>query len=62
MNEVVAARVWRGMTEPRALERTLAEHHAIYSAILAGDADLARSWAMVHIAGIESWLRTTLTD
>ena len=50
------------MTEPRALERTLAEHHAIYSAIMAGDADLARSWATVHIAGIETWLRTTLTN
>jgi GntR family transcriptional repressor for pyruvate dehydrogenase complex len=55
------ARVWRGMTQPGALERTLAEHRAIYQAIVAGDADLARSWATVHIAGIESWLRTTLT-
>jgi GntR family transcriptional repressor for pyruvate dehydrogenase complex len=57
----VRARVWRGMTEPLAQERTLAEHRAIHSAIVAGDADLARSWATVHIAGIESWLRTTLT-
>jgi len=56
------ARIWRGMTEPRALERTLAEHRAIHSAILSGDADLARSWATVHIGGIESWLRTTLRD
>jgi GntR family transcriptional regulator, transcriptional repressor for pyruvate dehydrogenase complex len=56
------ARIWRGMTEPRALERTLAEHRAIHRAILSGDADLARSWATVHVAGIESWLRTTLTD
>jgi GntR family transcriptional regulator, transcriptional repressor for pyruvate dehydrogenase complex len=55
------ARIWRGMTEPGALERTLAEHRAIHGAILAGDADLARSWATVHIGGIESWLRTTLT-
>ena len=55
------ARVWRGMTEPRAQERTLAEHRAIYHAIMSRDADLARSWATVHIAGIESWLRTTLT-
>src|ERR1700739_4012760 len=55
------ARIWRGMTEPGALERTLADHRAIHSAIVAGDADLARSWATVHIAGIESWLRTTLT-
>jgi DNA-binding FadR family transcriptional regulator len=56
------ARIWRGMTEPGALERTLAEHRAIHGAILAGDADLARSWATVHIGGIESWLRTTLTE
>jgi DNA-binding FadR family transcriptional regulator len=56
------ARIWRGMTEPRALERTLAEHRAIHSAILSGDADLARSWATVHVAGIESWLRMTLTE
>jgi DNA-binding FadR family transcriptional regulator len=56
----VRARVWRGMTQPRAQERTLAEHRAIYQAILAGDADLARSWATVHISGIETWLRTTL--
>jgi GntR family transcriptional repressor for pyruvate dehydrogenase complex len=56
------ARVWRGMTEPRAQERTLAEHRAIYTAIVHRDADLARSWATVHIAGIESWLRTALAD
>ena len=54
------ARVWRGMTEPRALERTLAEHGAIYKAIMSRDAELARSWATVHIAGIDSWLRTAL--
>jgi GntR family transcriptional regulator, transcriptional repressor for pyruvate dehydrogenase complex len=56
------ARVWRGMTEPRALERTLHEHRAIHKAITDGDADLARSWAAVHISGIESWLRTALAD
>ena len=58
----VRARVWRGMTEPRAQERTLAEHRAIHQAIMNRDADLARSWATVHVAGIETWLRTTLTD
>ena len=56
------ARVWRGMTEPRAQERTLAEHRAIFKAVMTRDADLARSWAIVHIAGIESWLRTALAD
>jgi DNA-binding FadR family transcriptional regulator len=56
------ARIWRGMTEPRAQERTLAEHRAIYQAIVNRDPDLARSWAIAHIAGIESWLRTALAD
>jgi GntR family transcriptional repressor for pyruvate dehydrogenase complex len=56
------ARVWRGMTEPRAQERTLGEHRAIYRAIMNSDPDLARSWATVHISGIESWLRTALAD
>jgi GntR family transcriptional regulator, transcriptional repressor for pyruvate dehydrogenase complex len=54
------ARIWRGMTEPLALERTLAEHRAIYNAILGRDADLAASWTTVHIAGIELWLRAAL--
>jgi len=35
---------------------------AIYQAITSRDADLATSWATVHIAGIESWLRTALAD
>jgi GntR family transcriptional repressor for pyruvate dehydrogenase complex len=56
------ARLWRGMTEPRAHERTLTEHRAIYQAIIGRDADLARSWATVHIAGIESWLHTALAE
>jgi DNA-binding FadR family transcriptional regulator len=38
------ARIWRGMTEPRALERTLSEHRAIYDAIMRRDTDLAASW------------------
>ena len=56
------ARVWRGMTEPHALERTMNEHRAIHKAIMAGDADLARASATVHIGGIEAWLHTALTD
>ena len=56
------ARIWRGMTETGAQERTLGEHRAIYRAIMNRDADLARSCATIHIAGIESWLRTALAD
>jgi GntR family transcriptional repressor for pyruvate dehydrogenase complex len=56
------ARVWRGMTEPQARERTLAEHRAFYKTIMNRDADLTRSRATVDISGIESWLGTALAD
>lgn len=38
-------------------ERTISEHRAIFAALRAGDAALAQSWATIHIAGVESWLR-----
>jgi DNA-binding FadR family transcriptional regulator len=53
-------RVWRGMEEVGALERTFAEHRAIVEALRQHDADLARSWATVHVSGVESWLRSNL--
>jgi GntR family transcriptional repressor for pyruvate dehydrogenase complex len=56
------ARIWRGMTQPHAQERTLAEHTAIYQAIVNRDAELARAQAIVHISGIEAWLRLALAD
>jgi GntR family transcriptional regulator, transcriptional repressor for pyruvate dehydrogenase complex len=51
------ARIWRGVTQAGAVERTLAEHTAILDAIELGDADAARAWMTAHIAGIETWLR-----
>ncbi len=54
------ARVWRGLTQTDAVERTMAEHHAIVDAIAAREPDVARSWSTVHIAGIELWLRKAL--
>jgi DNA-binding FadR family transcriptional regulator len=56
------ARIWRGMTQEGALQRTLDEHRAIFAAIARRDAELARTWATVHIAGVEEWLRSTLTE
>jgi GntR family transcriptional regulator, transcriptional repressor for pyruvate dehydrogenase complex len=58
----VRARVWRAMTQPHAHERTLTEHRAICQAIMSREPELARSWATIHISGIESWLRTALAD
>ncbi|MFJ2744196.1 FadR/GntR family transcriptional regulator [Streptomyces sp. NPDC087440] len=54
------ARVWRGLTQEDAISRTLHEHRAILAALRAGDAEAARSWATVHIASVEQWLRSTL--
>lgn len=56
------ARVWRGITEGDAVERTLAEHAAIVDAIAAGQPDVAQAWATVHVGGVESWLRQTSTS
>jgi GntR family transcriptional repressor for pyruvate dehydrogenase complex len=56
------ARVWRGLTQEGALERTLSEHRAILAAIRRRDPELARTWATVHIAGVEDWLRSSLQD
>jgi DNA-binding FadR family transcriptional regulator len=53
-------RVWRGIDEVGALERTFAEHRAILDALRRHDADLARSWATVHVEGVENWLRANL--
>ncbi len=56
------ARIWRGLTQESAVAQTLAEHRAICDAIAAGQADVARAWATVHVAGVEQWLRDALTE
>jgi len=54
------ARVWRGLTQEDAVNRTLREHRAILAALRDRDAEAARSWATVHIASVEQWLRSAL--
>jgi DNA-binding FadR family transcriptional regulator len=56
------ARVWRGMTQEGALHRTLDEHRAIFDAIARRDPEMARTWATVHVAGVEEWLRNALPE
>ena len=50
------ARVWRGLTQTGATTQTLHEHRAILDALTAHEPEVARSWATVHIAGVEQWL------
>ncbi|MFI9613915.1 FadR/GntR family transcriptional regulator [Streptomyces sp. NPDC052023] len=54
------ARIWRRLTQRDAVSRTLHEHRAILAALRDRDADAARSWATVHIASVEQWLRSSL--
>jgi GntR family transcriptional repressor for pyruvate dehydrogenase complex len=53
----VRARIWRGITQQGAADRTIAEHRAIIDALRRGDPDLAAALTLTHIAGIEQWLR-----
>jgi len=54
------ARIWRGLTQAGAVDRTREQHTAILDAIVAREPELARSWATVHVAGVEDWLRVAL--
>ncbi|MEW2612666.1 FadR/GntR family transcriptional regulator [Streptomyces sp. NPDC047880] len=54
------ARIWRGLTQEDAVARTLREHRAILAALRDRDAEAARSWATVHVASVEQWLRSSL--
>jgi GntR family transcriptional repressor for pyruvate dehydrogenase complex len=54
------ARIWRGLTQEGAAARTREQHQAIVDAIAARRPDLARSWASIHVAGVEEWLRRAL--
>jgi DNA-binding FadR family transcriptional regulator len=53
------ARMWRGVTQDDAVSRTLREHRAILAALRDRDAETARAWSTIHIAGVEQWLRAT---
>lgn len=56
-SNTVRARIWRGLTQEHAVTRTLAEHESIVDALERGDAELAQALTIVHISGVEQWLR-----
>jgi GntR family transcriptional regulator, transcriptional repressor for pyruvate dehydrogenase complex len=53
----VRARVWRGLVDDNAGDRTVAEHQAIYAALVARDRALAEAAALIHVSTTEQWLR-----
>lgn len=56
-SRTVRARVWRGLVDERAGDRTIAEHQAIYDALVARDRALAEAAALIHVSTTEQWLR-----
>lgn len=59
-SRTLRSRVWRGLTEEDSVERTLAEHRAILDALDSGDPELVRARVLVHVSGVEDWLRRAL--
>ncbi|MGO9781204.1 MAG: FadR/GntR family transcriptional regulator [Streptosporangiaceae bacterium] len=54
------ARMWPGLARAEGRDRTIAEHRAILEALAAHEPEIARSWATVHIAGVEQRLASVL--
>jgi GntR family transcriptional repressor for pyruvate dehydrogenase complex len=59
-SHTVRARVWRGITEGGSVARTIDEHRAILAAVEDHDAELAAALMVVHVSGVERWLRQAL--
>jgi GntR family transcriptional regulator, transcriptional repressor for pyruvate dehydrogenase complex len=59
-SRTVRARVWRGMVDDNAGDRTIAEHRAIYAALAARNRALAEAAALIHVSTTEQWLREHL--
>jgi GntR family transcriptional regulator, transcriptional repressor for pyruvate dehydrogenase complex len=61
-SRTIRVRVWRGLVDADAADRTLREHEAIYQALAAGDAIQAQAAALMHINTTETWLRAHLRE
>src|SRR5690349_20710126 len=58
--QTLRARIWRGLVDADAAGRTVAEHEAIYLALVARDGPLAQAAALLHVSNTEGWLREHL--
>jgi GntR family transcriptional regulator, transcriptional repressor for pyruvate dehydrogenase complex len=56
----IRARIWRGITEGGAIDRTIAEHRAIFEALAQRRPELAQAWMTVHLASVEAWLQSAV--
>lgn len=56
-SRTIRARVWRGLLEADAQQRTIAEHATICAAIEAQDPAVAAAAALLHVNTTEAWVR-----
>ncbi|HJP74260.1 MAG TPA: FCD domain-containing protein [Pseudonocardiaceae bacterium] len=56
------ARLWRGLVPEEANELIVAQHSAIYDALVEHDAEAAHASALLHVITSERWLRRQLPD
>jgi GntR family transcriptional repressor for pyruvate dehydrogenase complex len=59
-SRTLRGRVWHGIMEEDAIQRTIAEHERIYDALLTRDPALARAAALVHVSTTENFVRRVL--
>lgn len=55
-------RVWRGITQAGAIERTLGEHALIVAALELRDPALTSARLVAHVSGVEDWVRRALME
>jgi GntR family transcriptional repressor for pyruvate dehydrogenase complex len=55
-------RVWRGITQQGAIERTLGEHAQIVAALELRDPALVAAHLTAHVSGVEDWVRRALRE
>lgn len=60
--KTLRVRVWRSLTLEGVTPHTVAEHRAIYEALAERNPDRARLRAAIHVAGVEDWIRTQITE
>lgn len=55
-------RVWRGITQAGAIERTLGEHRGIVNALALHDPVLVAARLNAHISGVEDWVHRAIDN
>jgi GntR family transcriptional repressor for pyruvate dehydrogenase complex len=56
------ARIWRGIVDHGSTSQTLAEHQAIYDALVRRDPAIVHAAALLHVDTSEQWMRRMIAE